>query len=103
MSKRKSLKLDACKINLKKVRALGPKALWSVWSRTRHSRFGRTAAGSTFVGFVSNLATAKGIAASKPTAMHETPAERKHALQVYAHIARKLEREFIAQRSKKCR
>lgn len=103
MAKRKkTLRLDACKVNVRKVRSLGPKALWQVWSRTKHSRFGRTAAGSAFVGFVSNLATAKGIATSKPGAMHATPTERRHAIRIYAQIARKLEREFIQLRAKKC-
>jgi hypothetical protein len=102
MARRKSLKLDACKVNVRKIRALGPNALMRVWSRTQHSKFGRTAAGSAFVGFVSNLATAKSIARSKPGAMHATPTERRHAIQIYARISRKLEREFIVLRAKKC-
>lgn len=102
MAKRHTLKLDACKVNLKKVRALGPDALMSVWSRTQRSRFGRSAAGSAFVGFVSNLATAKRIAQSKPGAMHSTAQERRDAIRIYAGISRKLEREFVKLRVKKC-
>lgn len=102
MAKRKALKLEACKINVRKIRALGPNALWKVWTRTKRSRFGRTRAGSSFVGFVANLATAKGIARSKPGTMHSTPRERRHALQVYARIARKAERDFLRERAAKC-
>lgn len=97
MKKRKMLALDPCKVKIPRLKKLGAEALFSIGHRIRQGTTPKSFAMRKLAAWADNYGAAK-IARRA----HGDAKTRRDAVRGYLIIARRLEAQFKAARSKAC-